>query len=247
MTCLSSHAAPSLALALALGLMAPLAVQAQSFGSSELRCVLQPLRDTALSTSGREIVSERLVELGDAVAPGDVLVRFFSGGLFARIDRAQAELDLANRKQARAERLRNVMTAAEREVTQTEVLLRQADLNELQQDAARFELRAPHPGIVVETRVDVGEVAEDGPAIRLVQIDRLRAEFDLPIRYLGRFSVGARISIENEEQDRRNATVVFVDPLVDMASRSFRMLAVVENPQADWIAGTFCDLPASEG
>lgn len=226
--------------------LAPIA-QAQSFGSSELRCVLQPLKQTALSTPGREIVSERLVELGDTVETDELLMRFFSGGLFARIDRARAELDLAELTDARAVRLSNVMTAAEREITQTDVLLRKADLDELLQDSARYELKAPHPGIIVEASVDVGEVVEDGPALRIVRIDNLRAEFDLPISFLGQFHVGDKIMVINEAEGVREGTVTFVDPLVDVASRSFRMLVVVENPQTDWITGTFCDLLASGG
>lgn len=224
--------------------VAPIA-QAQSFGSSELRCVLQPLKQTALSTPGQEIVSERLVELGDTVEVDELLMRFFSGGLFARIDRARAELDLAELTDARAVRLSDVLTAAEREITQTDVLLRKADLDELLQDSVRYELRAPHPGIIVEANVDVGEVTESDPALRLVRIDRLRAEFDLPISFLGQFYVGDKIMVANEAEGVREGTVTFVDPLVDVASRSFRMLVVVENPQIDWIAGTFCNLLAS--
>lgn len=220
--------------------------QAQNFGSSELRCLLQPFKQTALSTPGREIVSERLVELGDTVEVDELLMRFFSGGLFARIDRARAELELAELTDARAVLLSSVMTAAELEIIQTEVLLRRADLDELLQDSARYDLKAPHPGIIAEVSVDVGEVVDDGPALRLVSIDRLRAEFDLPISFLDQLYVGDSVMVLNEAKGVREGIVTFVDPLVDVASRSFRMFVVIENPQTDWIAGTFCDLLVSD-
>jgi RND family efflux transporter MFP subunit len=215
---------------------------AQDFQYESERCLLAPWKDSALSSAGRERVSERLVTRGDVVRSGDVLLRFFAGGLAAQKERASAEAQLARLKLDRLERLSSVATPAELDEARIELLLRKADIRELALEAERFELRAPHDGVIIETPVDVGEVVEDGAAIRLVQISRLRAEFDLPLSYLGAFLPGQTIELANEIGQTRVARVVFVDPLIDIASRSFRLHAEVDNVEREWAAGALCRL-----
>ena len=238
-----SRAAAKATLCLALG--APLA--AQDFGYDAERCRLAPWKDSALSSAGRERVSEKLVSRGDEVRAGDVLLRFFAGGLAARQERASAEAQLARLKLDRLERLGSVATPAELDEARIELLLRKADIRELTLEAERFELRAPHDGVVIETPVDVGEVVEEGAALRLVQINRLRADFDLPLSYLGAFSPGQMIELADETGQTRAARVIFVDPLIDVASRSFRLHAEVDNAARDWVAGALCRLVGQGG
>lgn len=221
---------------------APVMAQAQSFGAAEVRCVLVPWSDTMLSSTGKELVSERFVSRGDRVQAGDVLITFFEGGIGAKIDRANAQLELAQSKFDRAERLRGVITAAEREEAAIDLRLRQADVAELAEERARYTIVAPHNGIVIDTMVDVGEVIEDGRAIRLVDIDQLRAELDLPLRYLNQFTAGDAIGLSDEAGQQREGRVIFVDPVVDIASRSFRLHVRLDNSAQDWIAGSQCEI-----
>lgn len=215
---------------------------AQTFGAAEERCVLMPWRDTSLSSAGRELVTERLVSRGDRVEQGDVLIRFFEGGLEAKRQRALAELDLARLSLTRIERLDGVVTSAERDEAQVEVRLREADVRELSLEAERFVIRAPHNGIVIDTPVNVGEALDEDAAMRVVDVNRLRAEFDLPLRYLGVFERGDEIAVADESDRSRIGSVIFVDPVVDIASRSFRLHALIDNPGEDWIAGSLCSL-----
>ena len=246
MTFWLSRAAARAVLCLALGAFAS-PLSAQDFSYEAERCRLAPWKDSALSSAGRERVSERLVSRGDVVRAGDVLLRFFSGGLAARQERASAESQLAKLKLDRLKRLGSVVTPAELDEARIELLLREADMRELLLEAEGFELRAPHDGVVIETQVDVGEVVEDGAAIRLVQTSRLRAEFDLPLSYLGAFTPGQTIELADEAGQTRAARVIFVDPLIDVASRSFRLHAEVDNVARDWVAGALCRLVRQGG
>lgn len=245
MTFWLSRAVARAALCIALGTFtAPLL--AQDFSYEAERCRLAPWKDSALSSAGRERVSEKLVSRGDEVVAGDVLLRFFSGGLAAQQERASAEAQLAQLKLDRLERLGSVATPAELDEARIELLLRNAEIRELMLEAERFELRAPHDGVVIETPIDVGEAVEDGAALRLVQINRLRAEFDLPLSYLGVFAPGQMIELADETGQTRMARVIFVDPLIDVASRSFRLHAEVDNAARDWVAGALCRLVRPE-
>lgn len=218
----------------------------QGIASSEVHCILAPLLDTALSVSSREVVAERLVELGDFVDQGQVLLRFASGGLAARIERAKAELEYADRKSSRGARLSKVLTDVEKDELITDLAVKRAALRELELEALRFAIRAPHSGFIIETSVDVGEVVEDKPALRLVQIDQLRAEIDLPLAYLRDFEKGQTIQIASGEAEPRSAKVAFVDPVIDLASQSFRLHAEVDNSDLLWVAGSGCRVVAGQ-
>ncbi len=227
------------------GLVFALAVTGQAASAqfaAEERCVLVPWRDTALSAAGRELVTERLVSRGDRVTEGDVLIRFFTGGIEAKRERAVAELELAELNLERMQRLGRVVTAAELDEAEIEVRLRAADIRELDLESERSQIRAPHDGMIIDTPVNVGEALDEGAVMRLVRVDRLRAEFDLPLRYLGVFERGDQIRVADETDRTRLAEVIFVDPVVDIASRSFRLHALLDNAGEDWIAGSLCSL-----
>jgi multidrug efflux pump subunit AcrA (membrane-fusion protein) len=204
-------------------------------------CLLSPIRDTALSIAGREIVSERLVDLGDQVAQGDVLMRFDSGGLDGRIERGRVEQQAAERAQSRAAQLSNVLTDQELDERRTEFAVRSAALQELEMEASRFILRAPHSGIVVGVASNVGELVESQAAVRVVNLDELLVRIDMPAARIGEFELNQVITITSGGLDA-DAKVNFVDPLIDLASQSFRLHAVLPNSEGRFVAGAVCSM-----
>ena len=204
-------------------------------------CLLSPIRDTALSIAGREVVSERLVDLGDQVMQGDVLMRFDSGGLEGRIKRGWIEQQAAERAQARAAQLSNVLTDQELDERLTELAVRTAALQELEMEALRFNLRAPHSGIVVGVVSNVGELIESQAAVRVVNLDELLASIDVPAARFGEFELDQIIMITSGGIDI-GAKVNFVDPLIDLASQSFRLHAVLPNAERLFVAGAVCSM-----
>jgi RND family efflux transporter MFP subunit len=206
----------------------------------ESYCLLAPLNDTVLGLPGRKVLAEKRVDLGDDVKKGDVLLRFSSGGLPAQIEEARAEMEYARKNVERAKELDRVLTRAERDERETQLAVKSARLRQLELELADHVIVAPHDGIVVDAPLSVGEVSGDEPAIRLVFLETLRVEMDFPMTEFGDYRVRDTLPIQVDGVTRRNATITFVDPLIDLASRTFRVQAKLPNEDGKFTAGMEC-------
>ena len=204
-------------------------------------CLLSPINDSELSIAGREIVSARLVDLGDQVMQGDLLMQFGAGGLDARIERARAEMEAAERSISRADTLTNVLTDQEIDERRTELAVRSAALRELEMELQRFELRATHDGVVVDVAANVGEVVDGESAVRVVRLDGLLVRIDMPAENIHDYEIGQTLRIVSNGMEA-TAEVSFVDPLIDLASQSFRLHAILPNNDGSFVAGAVCSL-----
>ena len=205
-------------------------------------CQLAPITDTRVGFAGREIVREVVVELGQRVARDDVLVRLDPAGLPARLDRARAELRQAERAMDRANALEGVLVAEERDQRETDLAVRRATLREIELEMQRLTLRAPHGGVVVEIMAREGEILEDSIAMRIVELSRLLVEADLPLGRFRSFEPGDILRLASDTEGETEARITVVDPLADLASRSFRIQAELDNPDGLYTAGTTCVL-----
>jgi len=205
-------------------------------------CLLAPIKDTNLSFSGRELVKEVTVQLGQEVHAGEIVMRLDGAGMPARYERTLAELQHAERGMLRADILGRVMIAEERDQREMELAVKAASAREMELELERLNLRAPHDGIVVLIAVREGEMLEDSAAMRVVNLSQLLVEIDVPSDRFGQFEVGQEIRIRTESGAVVSVTVVFADPIIDLASRSFRVNAVLENVDREFVAGTSCIL-----
>lgn len=239
MTYWFSRARARVAMAMGLAVSA-LAIPAGAQDLDSGYCQLGPITDTRVGFAGREIVRDVAVELGQRVVRDDVLVRLDPAGLPARLERARAELRQAERAMERANALEGVLVAEERDQRETDLAVRRATLLEIELEMERLTLRAPHDGIVVEIMAREGELLEDSVAMRIVELSRLLVEADLPLGRFGSFEPGQILRLATETGGEAAARVTFVDPLVDLASRSFRIRAELDNPVGLYTPGTTC-------
>ena len=219
-------------------LASPLAAQEWDAGY----CLLAPIKDTNLSFSGRELVKEVSVQLGQEVHTGEIVMRLEGAGMPARYDRSLAELQHAQRAMERADLLGRVMIAEERDQREMVLAVKAASSREIELELERLNLRAPHDGIVVSIEVQKGEMLEDSAAIRIVNLSQLLVEIDVPSERFGQFNAGQEVSIRTEGGAIVSAKVTFADPIIDLASKSFRVNAVLENTDREFVAGTSCNL-----
>jgi RND family efflux transporter MFP subunit len=219
-------------------LTSPLAAQDWDSGY----CLLAPIKDTNLSFSGRELVKEVSVQLGQEVHAGEIVMRLDGAGMPARYERSLAELQHAERAMERADLLGRVMIAEERDQREMELAVKAASAREMELELERLNLRAPHDGIVVSIAVQEGEMLEDSAAMRIINLSQLLVEIDVPSDRFGQFDAGQEVRIRTESGAVVAATVVFADPIIDLASKSFRVNAVLENADREFVAGTSCTL-----
>lgn len=230
-------------LAVALALAAPAFAQSVSNGMLDLgaaNCRLVPKRDSNLSVSAREIIETVHHRLGNRVSEGDVLLELGQGSLVAQMRQAEVTLEMARQRLDRADQMQGVLSVAERSEIESELLIAQIQRDGLTAEQQRYVLRAPHSGVVTELFADVGEVAPDGPLIRLVKVDTLRVELDVPGHFHQVLGDSEALVIALAGGQEVEAEISFVDVLIEPVSQTFRLHALIENEDSAIIAGTSC-------
>ncbi len=194
-------------------------------------------------------------EIAARRAGNDVNVRFARKSLAVaqaelRRARESAERYAASVSKSELDRLQLVAERAELEVEQAEheasiaALTAKIKQNELQRATEEVDERritAPAAGVVVSVARSAGEWVKPGdPVVRLVRIDRLRAEGFLNAQYATQDLTGTPVRLLVEQGGRRierPGTVVFLSPEIDPVNGQVRVWAEIDNAAIDLRAG----------
>lgn len=112
---------------------------------------------------------------------------------------------------------------------------------------AKSFINAPMDGVVAERHVNVGDRVEnmggDGPMFRIVDNRRLELTVTVPASQLMALGVGQRLEFTTEAEPGQLFTgeVMFINPAVDEASRSVKVLAEVPNTDGRLKGGLFAE------
>ncbi len=171
-----------------------------------------PRRESSLSPEVDGLVSEILVDDGDTVKKGDVLIKLDS--VIANLNAQQAAAALAEGKERWRETVRqrdeSAKLVAKRHVAETvyKALVADAQMNNaaLQRLAAehqravklsdRFVIRAPFDGVIGTISVEIGQWVETGDSmLKLFDINTLRIRVDVPQRYFSAIHIGTPVKL----------------------------------------------------
>ncbi|MBL8113485.1 MAG: efflux RND transporter periplasmic adaptor subunit [Acidobacteria bacterium] len=215
------------------------------------------------------VVSEVRKNLGDPVNRGEVIAVISSGDL-ATAKQAYIEsghrLELARVSAQREEALWKKKISPEEDYLIRKHALDEAQLtyqataqrlaalgvstDEIralsagQCDLARFALRAPLSGVVIAKNVTVGEAVEATEVIFTVaDLSTVWVEVTIPPVHLAAVRRGQPVVVHWDDQDLKVAgTVTYVEPLVDVGTRSSKARVVIPNPTGVWRPGLFVNV-----
>lgn len=150
---------------------------------------------------------------------------------------SQSQLDV--------ERLTVEKLTLERQQAEHELELDRLSLKLKEQELAAAELRrdqhsvtAPFAGTVVLVRGRIGEWVEVGaPVLRLVAVDKLRAEGFLTVENVGSDLVGLEVLFRGESGTTAKGHLKFVSPEMDAVSRQVRVWAELDNTAGNLRSG----------
>lgn len=227
--------------------------------AQDVTAVLEPLRSVELRSTVNGRVTELVELEGTRVAAGDVLAEVDAVVQQARVDLAKvvAEADSSVRraeellKQAEF-RLTRIARARERgaaqswevETAEQAVSIAQADIavarDEQQRRVAELELElatlseftvlAPFDATVLNVAVDPGTIVDTATVLlEIGALDTLQATAFVPVDWAPALRASEAIDATLENGGRVEAQVRAVDPRVDPASRTIRLLVEVPN------------------
>lgn len=194
----------------------------------EFDCLLEPRREVVLSAPVIGVVSQVLVERGDAVEEGQLVATLESAVEEATVAMArarqeadaelrgsEARLEFESKRLDRNQRLRSegVVSDGAYDEIESARLMAEASVRKAEEDRklsalelrraeAALEqrrLRSTVKGVVVEVIRQPGEYADPPQILELAQIDPLLVEVFAPVSALGHISVGDTGTVMPEE------------------------------------------------
>jgi macrolide-specific efflux system membrane fusion protein len=145
---------------------------------------------------------------------------------------SQSQLDV-ERLTVQKNQLEAEQADHEHQVATLEMKAQENELIAARAQVARRRIVAPFDGVVVQTYVRRGEWVEPGQkALRIINVDRLKAEGFVPAAGTVADLSGKSVSLEVEGQTEKGpvrGTVLFVSPEVDPINGQVRVWAEIDN------------------
>ena len=146
------------------------------------------------------------VDVGSVVSRGEVVLVLDDADISARIRRAEAEAERADRAFRRIEALHGDGAATDQELDDARSAFRVAEaaLEEVRAQRAYTAIRAPFAGVVTARSIEPGDLAVPGrPVLTLAGSGALEAVADLPATWEGRVAVGDSLELVRPETGER--------------------------------------------
>lgn len=191
--------------------------------------------------TGGKIVMLNINE-GAFVKKGTLLLKINDAELQAQLKKLMLQKDVAIRNEERLKKLMAINGVGQQDydlaLTQLNNIV--SDIQLLQAQIEKTEIRAPFSGKIGLRNVSNGAVIAQGTTVAtLVNTNKLRVDFFIPERYAPIVSIGKRVDLEIDGiKEPIAAKVIATESKIDFASRNIKVRAEVQNDK-NLIPGAF--------
>lgn len=191
-------------------------------------------RITVVSEIDAEVVSLPFRE-GQPIAKGGLIARLDDDMLRAEVERASAVRDQAKSTHERVKEVVSQGAGAAQDLDDAaaELKVAEANLALARTRLSKTRITAPFSGLVGSRQVSPGAYLRAGtPITDLAQVGTLKVTFSVPERYLGKLQRGSSVSVSTTAFPGYALTgrIDVIDPVLDEATRSAKVIARVPNP-----------------
>ncbi|MFO0724742.1 MAG: efflux RND transporter periplasmic adaptor subunit [Myxococcota bacterium] len=208
----------------------------------------------------------RLLEEGDPVTQGMVLVRVRAGEVTEKLGEARAagsgaaaQADIARQEFERARSLfeKGAISKsqfdgarAQYRASQANVEAAAAGAKQVRSAVSDTTLKSPIDGVVLKRMIEVGSLVGPGvPGFIVADTSSVRASFGLPDTLLGTLQLGSpiQVSVEALPGVTFSGVVSRVAPAADMATRVFEVETSIPNPRGVLKTGMVASVRLGDG
>lgn len=184
------------------------------------------------------ILTKVFVKEGEAVKKGQLLAKIDDGGLSQQLAQLEIQSNLAKTTFERQKRLWDQNIGSEIQYLQAKSSYEsQAEaVNQLNQQIAKTNVRAPFSGTIDDVITEQGSVVMAGQSqlMRIVNLDDMYIETDIPESYIGNVTIGKNVTVEFPILGKTIDTKIrqagdFINP----ANRTFKVEVSVPNTEKD--------------
>ena len=199
-----------------------------------------------LSAEASGIITDISFNEGREVKRGDLLVKINDSELQAQKQRANFRLNLAQQREERQSRLleRGGISQDDYDATQNEVNVLRSELNLIDAQIEKTEIRAPFSGRIGLKYVSQGSYISPNTRIASLQeINTVKIDFSVPERYLSRVDIGDKINFTVQGIDSTFVGDVYaIEPRIDRETRTLEIRAISENSDNLLYPGAFANI-----
>ncbi|WP_458627912.1 efflux RND transporter periplasmic adaptor subunit [Winogradskyella sp. PC D3.3] len=180
------------------------------------------------------ILTNVYVKEGQKVSKGQVLAKIDDGGLSQQLAQLKIQAELAKTTYERQQRLWEQNIGSEIQFLQAKSTYesQQEAVNQLNQQIAKATVRAPFSGTIDDIITEQGSVVAAGqsPIMRIVNLDNMYIETEVPERYVSDVTKGKNVSVNIPVLGKTIETTIrqagdFINP----ANRTFKVEVEIPN------------------
>lgn len=188
---------------------------------------------------------------GAAVSKGQLLIKLDDADIVAQLKKLKAQKKLTQKNIGRLEELLKIdgVSKQEYDISQTQLSAYDADIEGLENQLRKTEIRAPFSGTIGLTDISEGTYVTPLNTIStLQQTHPLKIDFSIPEKYA--------LLVKNDKilhftvdgiRDTLTATVYAKEPKVDPLTRTIKIRARCPNPEGKLVPGMFANIQLGIG
>lgn len=200
--------------------------------------------DLVSEASGK--LTQILFEEGRFVNQGDLLVKINDADLQAQRERALHRLRLAEQREKRQQRIleQGGISQEEYDLALTEVNVLRAEIQLIDAQIAKTEIRAPFSGIVGLRYVSEGSFISPQTRIATLQsLNPIKLDFSVPEKFGGLIEVGDEVLFRVEGRDEQyRGRIYAIEPRISQDTRTLVLRATSPNSNGTLLPGAFADV-----
>jgi len=180
------------------------------------------------------VLTKVYVKEGQKVSSGQALAKIDDGGLSQQLAQMQIQADLAKTTFDRQKRLWDQKIGSEIQYLQAKsnYEAQQKAINQMQQQIGKTIVRAPFSGTIDDVITEQGTVVGPGQSqlFRLVNLNSMYIETDVPESYLSNVTVGKNVEVNFPVLNKNiNAKVRQAGNFINPANRTFKVEVAIPN------------------
>lgn len=194
-------------------------------------------------------IVQLLLKEGTSVTKGQLLVKINDADFQAQFKKLHLEGELSDKQLKRQQELLKIngISQEDFDVIQNKVNTIKADMEYLQSQIAKTEIRAPFNGLVGLKNVSEGAYVTVGTVIATIQqINPVKIDFSISERYSDVVKKGDKVAFTIEGNKKSFIGEVFaIEPKIEMATRTMKVRAICPNNQGTIYPGAFARVQLS--
>jgi membrane fusion protein (multidrug efflux system) len=192
-----------------------------------------------------KIISLNIVE-GKSINKGNLLAKIYDEDLQAQLKKLKVQLQIAQNNEKRQSELLQVKAIGQQEYDANllEVNNLRADIDILQTNIRKTEIRAPFDGRIGFKNISLGSyVTPQTILTKISQVNKLKLEFSVPEKYINILKLGQNVRFTSANSSKEYiATIYATESTVEADTRSLKIRALINKQDVLLTPGAFAEV-----